>query len=142
LKIQNNSFPDSFFISEIDLSDGELHVDTAEDDVGPGLAVEGGLSLIVTLDDSLDTTKLRESPLHVLEVDLTSSQRAATMPGSNGCIGIAEVGESCVSKNWGLGSTDSRGEVLRVADLVDAKNVEEVQFVNWFFRECTREFIE
>jgi len=32
-----------------DLSNGELHVDAAKDEVWPGLAVEGGLTLIVTL---------------------------------------------------------------------------------------------
>ncbi len=32
-----------------DLSNGELHVDTAKDKVWPGLAIEGGLALIVTL---------------------------------------------------------------------------------------------
>ena len=32
-----------------DLSNRELHVDTAKDEVWPGLAVEGGLTLVVTL---------------------------------------------------------------------------------------------
>jgi hypothetical protein len=32
-----------------DLSNRELHVDTAKDEVWPGLAIEGGLTLIVTL---------------------------------------------------------------------------------------------
>ena len=31
------------------LGNGELHVDTAKDEIGPGLSVEGGLTLIVSL---------------------------------------------------------------------------------------------
>ena len=39
---------------------------------------------------------------------------------SNGGKGVG-VGESSIGKNWGLGSTDSWGEVLGVANLIDAK---------------------
>ena len=33
------------------LGNGELHVDTAKDEIGPGLSVEGGLTLVVTLNE-------------------------------------------------------------------------------------------
>jgi len=67
-----------------DLSNRELHVDTAKDEVWPGLAVEGGLTLIVTHDNSLNTSKFRKSPVDVLEVDLSSPKGAATVAGSKG----------------------------------------------------------
>ena len=33
------------------LGNGELHVDATNDEIGPGLSVEGGLTLVVTLNE-------------------------------------------------------------------------------------------
>jgi hypothetical protein len=75
------------------------------------------------LDNSLDTSKLGKSPLNVLEVDLSSSEGAATGLGSND-IGVAkaaaiEVGESSV--DIVLLGTDLRSEVLRVTNFIDTE---------------------
>ena len=113
--------PNFFDFSNPFLCDGELHVDAAEDKVGPGLAVEAGLPNIVTLNNSLDSSELREGPLHVLEVDLTGSQRAATMRAGSNTKGDSEEGESTVGEMFGLGSADLRGEVLGVANLINTK---------------------
>jgi hypothetical protein len=61
------------------LDHGELHVDAAEDDVGPGLAVEGGLTLVVADNDGLDSAELGQLPLDVLEPGLTGPKRAAAV---------------------------------------------------------------
>jgi hypothetical protein len=116
------------------LGNRELHVDASKDDIRPGLTIEGSLTLIVTLDDSLDTTKLREVPLDVLKVGFTSSQRATTLLGSsNGIriakakgVGVSTISVSGIEKVLGLLSTDLRGEVLGIADLIDTRSLVKV----------------
>ncbi len=81
------------------------------------------------LDNSLDTSELGKGPLNVLEVDLSSSEGAATGLGSNG-IGVAkaaaiEVGESSI--DIVLLGTDLRSEVLRVTDFIDTEKEKKIK---------------
>ena len=92
----------------------------------------------IYLDNSLDSAKLREVPLDVLEVGLTGPQRAATGLGSsssNGIriakakgIGVSSIGVSSIHTVLGLLSADLRGEVLRVANLIDTGTINYIEF--------------
>ena len=97
----------------------------------------------IYLDNSLDSAKLREVPLDVLEVSLTGPQRAATGLGSsssNGIriakakgigvssIGVSSIGVSSIHTVLGLLSADLRGEVLGVANLIDTGTINYIDF--------------
>jgi hypothetical protein len=74
-------------------------------------------------DNSLNTSKVRESPVDVLEVDLSSPKGAAAGAGSNG-IGIAKTTAVGKGESWVdivLLGADLRGEVHRVAHIPDTE---------------------